>query len=316
MGGKVTLRKLAEELSVSPSTVLRALQGRGNVSSDLRRRIVQFAVRRRYKLPGHRTGHVAVIVAGMSMQGYLGMLILHLYNELTAAGFAPYIIAERETASLNEYMFDGLISTTWISGFEKKFPKDHILPMVSLNTRDNRLDNVYTVASDEIQGCTLGLTYLYRAGCRRIALLMRSAERNMTTYERINAFRQFCHDFNLPCEEPLVCKSFSRTILNSVFMKKPDAVFCATEGLALELYGYLRECGIRIPEDISVLGLETDHVSEFMVPGLTALRQDFQALAHESVKMLKQHINGEPVSENVRIPFQFIERESVRRPLS
>lgn len=315
MNRKVTLRKLAEELEVSPATVLRALAGHPSVLPDLRKRIVRLAAKRGYRLPGHRTGNVAIVFAGMPLHGYLGLVICYVHSELIQAGFHPYIIAESEMGSINEYMFDGLISTTWIAGFEKKFPKEHTLPMVSLNTLDNSLDNVHMVASDDARGMTQGLSYLYKAGCRRIAFLLGTVERNMGTNERMEAFQQFCCGYNLPGEELLFRKgqkcAFSE-VIQEILDAEVDAIFCASEGLALEVYSQLHKQGKRIPEDISVLGLESDGITEFLIPGLTALRQDFTALAKESVQMLKKLINGEQVTANIKVPFQFIERNSVR----
>ena len=161
-GRKVTLRSMAAELGVSQVTVMRALSGHPNVRPEVREKIAGLASRLGYRLPGRRTGNVAIVVQ-VDFPGYLALLLQKLCMELALQGLHAVILPEPEIDRLSDVMYDGIISTTWVSGFERKYPKSHALPLVSLNTMDNRMDNVYMVSSDESGGIMLGLQYLYDA---------------------------------------------------------------------------------------------------------------------------------------------------------
>lgn len=316
MSRKITLRTLAAELEVCPATVMRALSGHPSVRPELRQRIIRFAAERGYSLPSRRTGNIAVIIAGMNFQGYLGALLGPLYDELIARDLKPYLIPQTVAPHLADCMFDGLISTTWIPGLEKQYPKEHALPFVALNSMDNRLDNVFMVSSDETEGMNLVISYLFNMGHRRIAFLFSSPAENPSRSERIQAIRHGCMSYNLPCEEFLLVRtkdfSFDR-IIDRVLELQADALFMVSEGIALEVYALLHQRGIRIPEDLSVMGLECGDSISCFNPPLTVLRQDFEGLARESVMMLEKQIKGIPVVHNIRLPFQFIERASVRK---
>ncbi len=313
---KTTLRTLAADLKVCPATVMRALSGHPSVRPELRQRIIRFAAERGYSLPSHRTGNVAVIIAGMNFSGYLGALLGPLYDELIARELKPYLIPQSVAPHLADCMFDGLISTTWIPGLEKQYPKEHTLPFVALNSMDNRLDNIFMVSSDETAGMNLGISYLFNTGHRRIAFLFSSPAENPSRRERIQAIRHSCMSYNLPCEEFLLVRTqdFSLgRIADRMLELQADALFIVSEGIAAEIYALLHQRGIRIPEDLSIMGLECDDNAFCSNPPLTALRQDFAGLARESVMMLEKQIKGIPVVRNVRLPFQFTERASVRK---
>lgn len=294
---------------------MRALSGHPSVRPELRQRIIRFAAEQGYSLPSRRTGNIAVIIAGMCFQGYLPALLGPLYDELIARNLKPYLIPQTVAPHLADCMFDGLISTTWIPGLEKQYPREHSLPFVALNSMDNRLDNVFMVSSDETEGMNLGISYLYNMGHRRIAYLFSSPAENPGSRERVQAIRRCCVSYNLPCEDFLLIRTEKfpfEKIIDRVLELQADALFMISEGIASEIYSLLHRRGIRIPEDLSVMGLECGDAS-FCVPPLTALRQDFKGLARESVIMLEKQIKGIPMAHNIRLPFQFTERGSVRK---
>lgn len=316
-GRKVTLRSMAAELGVSQVTVMRALSGHPNVRPEVREKIVGLASKLGYRLPGRRTGNVAVVVKA-DFPGYLALLLEKLCMELSLQGLHAVILPEPDIDCLGDVMFDGIISTTWAPGFERKYPKNHALPLVSLNTMDNRMDNVYMVSSDESGGITLGLRYLYDAGCRRIFFPRPEAiAGNMCSVEREAAYRKFCLERGLDGEGLVVPISGDPELLSrvigDVLDSGIDGIFVPSEKFALPVLKALRELGVKIPEQISVMGLECDFASGFLSPALTTIRQDYEGLARESVAMLKKLMDGKPVTASVRLPYRLIERESVRK---
>ena len=100
-------------------------------------------------------------------------------------------------------------------------------------------------------------------------------------------------------------------------LKQPDvtAVFAANDQMALGLLMACREAGVRVPEDISVVGFDCMPESEFFAPPLTTVVQDFQAVGRTSIELLLRMIDhaGIPVSRSV-IPPALVVRASTAAP--
>ena len=119
MTKKISIKKLAEELNLAPSTVHRALSGHPNVSVDTRREVLRVSQMKGYTLPAHEKGSIAVIVPYLSFNGYLGCLLPCLETEFHRQGFRLMIVSEEDIAILGDHMFDGIISLVWNDSFGK-----------------------------------------------------------------------------------------------------------------------------------------------------------------------------------------------------
>lgn len=319
MKTRITLRKLALELDVAPSTVLRALSGQPRIRPDLRKKIVDLAAFHGYVLPNHCTGNIAVVTATETMRNYTSTMLQFLAKELHSQGFRTYILSEHDMGGFNDYIYDGIISITWACGIEKSFPETHYLPFVSVNSMDNPSENIFTVCSDEANGIMSGLQYLYDTGHRKIVFITSKPKGNRIISERIAAFQHFCELHAMDGKEigTLLCSEdiLGKELVRSVIETGADAVFYAWEGAGPALYHEFRKKGIRIPNDISVMGLEWPEINQYLDPPLTSMRQDFEGLAKEGVSMLRKIISGKRIRSGVKLPYTLIERESVKKRL-
>ncbi len=311
---KTTLRSLAAELGIAPATVLRALTDHPNVTQKLRRRIISQAQKHNYQLPEHYKKLVAIIIPGFSFEGYTGLLLSSLMKELSANHFHGEIISECDLEVLQDHVYAGVISIVWTAGLEKQWPEEHATPLVVLNAASNPREGIYQVTSDEKQGITLGLEHLYSKGRRRIAFVSSPLQSNLNAQKRVDAFHGFCRKKKISADsfhEEQTSQHKLYAIADNIIRKKADAVFVASETYAPELLFRLTRNGIRIPDDISMLALEYHAVSSFTCPPLTALTQDFDELARQSVRLLLRRIHHQPSPAEILVPYRFIERESI-----
>lgn len=72
--------------------------------------------------------------------------------------------------------------------------------------------------------------------------------------------------------------------------------------------------GLRIPQDLSVVGWEFAHVSQFLNPPLSTLALDRETICREAVDLLERLLRKEPGAEDLHLPFHYIDRESVAPP--
>ena len=94
----------------------------------------------------------------------------------------------------------------------------------------------------------------------------------------------------------------------------PTAIFCANDRMAIGVIHMLRQRGIRVPEDISIVGLDDIEVATFLDPPLTTIRQSFADLATRAVKTLLSILKGEwPDPAQVALEPVLVVRQSTTR---
>ena len=316
MSDIITIRKLANELSLAPVTVYRALSGHPNVRTATRRKVFKAAQSNGYLLPQWGNRSIAVIVPLFDFSGYLGYFLRCLEKEFHRRGFHLLLISKQDIDMLNDYMFIGIVSLVWNPGLEKLLPKKFAIPIIMLNAASNTLENIPQITSDP-HGIRLALDYLYGRGCRKIFFVSPRIEDNPGAVDRLAEFRCFCEKTGQNFKKlhlELDWSEFEEGI-QKILKTRPDACFCASETFAAELGRQLKSAGIRIPEDISLMGLEFEHANECFSPPITAIRQNFERMSEIAAESIYQAIDKKIPPACATVPFQLIERESVRNPL-
>ena len=315
MADKITIRKLAAELKMSPATVYRALSGFPNMRQETRRAVMKEAHRKGYQLPMHERHNIAVIVPSFSFAGYLECLLPCLENEFHRRGFRLELIPEPDIVLLGNHMFDGIVSLVWKKGLEKLLPQNFAIPILTINAASNTLENIPRIISDP-KGIRMALDYLYDRGCRKIFYFGTHTKNSPDAAERLEEFRQFClktgqdfEKFHLEHRNPEL-----EAELTFVLKAGPDACFCASEAFSVKVGQLLKAAGKRIPKDISLMGLEDSRANACFTPPITAIRQNFEQIATAAAENIAGKITAGIPMKGCRIPFTLIERESVRGP--
>jgi LacI family transcriptional regulator len=90
-----------------------------------------------------------------------------------------------------------------------------------------------------------------------------------------------------------------------------DAVFCASDEVAMGVINGLREKGLKVPEDVDVIGFDNIHAAEFYYPKLTTVAQPLYDMGSVGMRMLIKYINKKELDEkNYILPYEVIERDS------
>ena len=315
MADKITVRKLAAELGMAASTVHRALSGHPNVRTDTRRKVLRAAHKKGYRLPLRDKRNIAIIVPSFRFAGYLEGLLPCLETEFHRREFRLAVIPEADIAVLGDHMFDGIVSLVWQEGLEKSLPQNFAVPILMLNATSNTLENIPRIASDP-EGIRLALEYLHSRGCRKIFYVSTVTEDSLDAAERLAEFRQFCLKTGQDYESMHLETHWSEIEENMplILKARPDGCFCASETYASKIGQLLKAAGLRIPEDISLMGLEDSRGNASFTPPITAIRQNFERLAEVTAESMSGMLTAGTIPENCIVPFTLIERESVRKP--
>lgn len=285
---EITIYDIASELNVSPSTVSRALRDHFSIGEATKRKVIELAAERGYRPQlGKKMATIGVIVSHVN-QPLISSMISGIENVAYESGFSVIVTQSQNNVtnevarakSLYEARISGLIvslakETTDICHFKQFI--EHNIPVVFLERKPKGI-NSDTVIVDYFNAAYLATTHLVEQGCRRIAFIGDTAERNVHS-EKLNGYLRALNEQNLPANDQHVVVrdilgaeegySCATCLLN--LSNAPDAIFAANDTAAVGVIQYAKRKGVRIPEDLAVVGFNDDPVSLIIDPPLSTV---------------------------------------------
>jgi len=160
-------------------------------------------------------------------------------------------------------------------------------------------------------------------GCRRLAFI-RGPVSNFDADERYRAYTTLLEEYGIPFNPDLVeIGNFSagREAMEALWPRMlaaprdeadtaPWAVIAANDDMAIQAMGVLRSYGLRIPEDVVVVGFDDSLAAQNLDVPLTTVRQPTQAMGYRAVQMALHLLRGEPVEERAMVPAELVVRRS------
>jgi LacI family transcriptional regulator len=301
---------VARAAGVSQSTVSRALRGDPRVREETRRRVDEAAQRLGYvpnslasSLASRSTRTVAVIVSDLT-NPFFPSLLTPVYDELQLMGYRVVLLTERtdiptgqeSLQRLLDRSIDGVLVTTATLGSRVTGELQRRgLPMVLLNRYIDGLD-VDRVISDNHGGALAGGRHLLELGHRRVAVVRGSANTS-TSRDRHAGLTEALAEAGITLDPTLVREgTFShqsgyqhtRDLLR--LPDPPTAIVCGNDVVAFGALDAALSLGVRVPDDVSILGFDDIPMAAWEVFQLTTLRQPIGDMARAAVRMLAERI--------------------------
>jgi len=325
-----TLADVARLAGVSQMTASRALNGRPGVSRETRDEIARIASdigyvvnRTAQKLSGGRNGIIGIITPTLDTQ-FSSELILGAGRAARAAGceVLVYTLSDEDrrphhdVLDLVRQFSDGLLAI---------LPRESLcldslaranLPVVVIDQRGT-LNRFPSVSVDNYGGAQLAVEHLAELGHKRIAFVGGNE-----SIEGVRDRQRGYHDTlvrrGLPQDPELVVtgdlSQMTAFEVASGLLKLPDpptAIFAANDQSAFGVIAAVREAGLRVPKDISVIGFDDIPMAEQFHPALTTVRQPFQQMASSAVNTLLAQISGiDAASQRITFPAELVVRDS------
>lgn len=316
------LKDVAERAGVSVKTVSNVVNGYQHVRPDTRARVEEALAALEYQpnlsarnLRRGRTGLIALAVPELDIP-YFAELARHV---VAAAATREWTVLvdqtggsieqERMVASgIRDHLIDGLIfSPLALTGTDIARVSDRT-PMVLLGERVEHGPADH-VAIDNVAAARDATAHLAALGRRRIAAIgaQRTAE-GVTARLRLAGYRAALADAGLPFDDALVAparhwhRAEGAEAMRALLAAgpRPDAVFCFNDTLALGALRALHEAGLRVPDDVAVVGFDGIEDGRFCVPTLTTIEPDKAAIARIAVDLLAARLatsDGPPPQE-------------------
>lgn len=307
------LAKVAQRANVSGGTVSRVFNNSLLIPPETRSRVLSAARELGYRpRVGVRSKQIALVTEPPHktvMGGYVNTLTQYICYALSCMDAGITMVTEDRIDNLENCWFDGIIGIAWEERTIELLKRMKNIPIVWLS--DNHSAYFHTVYIDcEATGRMAG-KYLYGKGHRKVAVIH---EPDYTGLGRMRGLRNFFLEQGVPEEQ--ICDLSSLMPLHLAVKQVLDsgatALWVTGEDMrVIEVNWLLQElAGVRVPDDISLLGFENPGISEFQRPSLTTIISPLRQIAEKAVELVLGAQSGE--LQRVEMPLRLIERNSVR----
>lgn len=315
----VTLEVVARVAGVSPATVSRILNGTARVSDRKRTAVLDTIKRLNYRpnalargLAQGRTNSIGVLTQDIASPFY-GEALRGVEDALAGTGMIPLFASghwnlqdevERMEHLLSRRV-DGVIVLTGKLSDAQILDYANTVPIV-VTGRQLTGPNVISLSVDNVLGARMATQHLIDWGHTRIAHVAGPAE-HIDAMNRLQGYKLALEDAGIPFDPDLVAHADFHEpggvlAINQLLASRRSftAVFASNDQTAYGIQLALSRHGIRVPDDISVVGFDDLLVSSYMVPPLTTIKQPVNEMGAAAAKALVAMING--VSYDAHLP--------------
>lgn len=337
MTEKTTLQDIADRLRVSRTTVSLALRDHPRISGPTKSKIFSLAKRMGYEpdrvARSLATGHSSLIgvMVPDSTNVYYSEVIRGIEEAANLAGYSVVLangsydlaVEARRIQEMIQLRVAGVIAAP---AFRTEKPKlnefwnglrSSNFPLVLLN-RQLRPAIFHQVSADNLTGMQLAVEAVASLGHRRVAYLY-GKRRTVPANQRLAAFRSYArqHHFDgdrallVPCDiGPRGGYEACREIWSRV-KRKPTAIMTLSDAEAFGVLRFLKERGLQVPQDVSVMGFDGFELADYATTTLSTVATPMHEIGMQAVEILIHVLNKTFSPQSVILPVKLMLRESV-----
>lgn len=340
----ITIKEIARQLNMSPTTVSNVIHGKTKeVSPETIKRVQDFLEEVEYvpninaRNLAQNTSKIVGVVLKVRQDRYSHILTDPFVAEMLAgieevirkAGYFMMTYISDDIAEILNYVstwnVDGLILFCMLDDDAIRVRKRYHKPIACVDayiSEENESafgDQFINIALDDEICAYDGTSYMAEAGCHRVAFLADNMDG--VNKARFRGFKKALDAHGIEYSDrdyfPLrSTKHEMKTSMTSLVKKAKkygyDGVFCSSDLFAIH---FIRECfdqGLRVPEDISVVGVDDYEIAEIYRPALTTMHQDISRKGRLAAEALIRMLNGEKLERRqIVLKPELIVRESV-----
>ena len=336
MKERMDLESIARKAGVSRSTVSRVINDSPNVNEQTRQRVLAIIEQEDFHpnaaaraLVRRRTDILGVVIPTsanvfFSDNNYYPLILAGLGDAIRQLDYAMLMWLGEVTHSdqhlmrklSNPHLTDGLIFVS--------LPNDHPLyskldrlrqPYVMIDRPFSNLERSNYVSVDNVRAAEIATGHLIQLGRRRIAHIT-----GMMTisdaHDRLTGYKNALRAAGLPVDYRMIVESVFNyesgyRAMQVLLPHKPDGLFAANDTAAAGALQAICEAGLRVPEDISVVGFDDVDIAVKTTPPLTTIRQPVSAKGEAAARLLVDLINGRvSAPQHIILPTELIIRQS------
>jgi DNA-binding LacI/PurR family transcriptional regulator len=331
---QISIKDIARAARVSHPTVSRAIRHSPLVKPETAERIREIADRMGYRpnavaraLVTRKTGTIGVVVTTIA-DPFIGEVVSgieeaaneHGYSVILANSNADPAREINVVQSFQERHVDGiLVAASRVGALYVPMLNRLKVPIVLINNQHPE-EFVDSVMIDNVASSLRAVQYLIQLGHRRIAYMGDQYGLQSDT-ERFTGYREALHHANCPLSAELIVRADGKPEGGGFAMDKllslpvpPTAVFCYNDMSAIGALSRIRARGLRVPQDISLIGFDDLFIASYTDPPLTTVRQPKRAMGRIATEILLKLLDDPQYEANMKMKGELIVRESTAPP--
>ena len=311
---RVTIGDIARAAGVSAPTVSKVLNGRGDIAADTRQRIEALLEQRQYRRRAaarpRRVGLIDLVVKELD-SNWAMELVRGVDEVAQKAGIGVVLSAihgrstdaRRWLQTLEQRPSDGVVLVACdLAAHQRARLGELGVPLVVVDPIGDPDPELFSVGASNYAGGITATEHLLQLGHRRIAIVT-GPQDLACSRARLDGYRTALERAGITYDPALVRygdfehpAAFAHT--RELFSKDPapTAVFAGSDQQAFGSYDALRELGLRVPDDVSVIGFDDLVVCEWVSPRLTTIRQPMFEMAQLATQTLLLALEGSPLA--------------------
>ncbi|GAB2955352.1 LacI family DNA-binding transcriptional regulator [Hymenobacter coalescens] len=309
---QTTISDVAKVLGVAPSTVSRALNGHTDINTNTRSAILEVARQLDYQpnllaqsLKSSATHTIGVVIPDIE-RPFFATCVSGIQQVAAEAGYRVMICQSKESYEMEVSNVQALVASR-VDGLlichsrdTENFDhvKQHASKGVPIVHFDRVCDEVNSaqVVLDDWGGAFAVTEHLIQEGCRRIAILA-GPESLLISRQRLGGYLNALHHYKLPIDEALqVHSNFQPEAALAALdqwlalPEPPDAIFAINYRNAFDIIMALKQRGLRVPDDIAVVGYGDEFLAAMVEPGLTTVNLHPYRLGQQAARLFLEQV--------------------------
>jgi LacI family transcriptional regulator len=315
-----TLKEVAKLANVSTATVSNVINNTKHVSEDLKKKVYESMEALNYKpneiaksLKVKQSRLIGILISDIS-NSFISKVVKGIENTLSDKGYNVLLCStdsdvEKEKEYLNVLMgkrIDGLIiSSSGEGNHYDDLLKAHV-PLVFLNRCPEHLPS-NMVMTNNVKGAYMATEHLIKHGYKKIATIT-GPKQFSTGRDRYIGYKRALEDYAISYQDELVFEGdftiesgyeLTKKLIESEM--KTDAIFIANNSMSLGAYKYIKEQGLKIPQDIALYGFDDPEWADVVDPPLSGITQPaFELGVYAAQKMINVILGTCPETREVK----------------
>lgn len=322
-----TLKDVAEKSGVTVTTVSRMLNDRGYVSDKTKKKIKQAMKELNYQpnalaraLSLKKSDFIGLIVPSASHM-FFCKVIDYVEHYVSKNGY-KLLLCNSNLEPKKEIEYFNMLNANKVAGVIIASRTQNIDKNIAIDAPVISIDRIISptipsICSDNYQGGVLAAEHLIAKGCKKLVHISGSTNLNMDGNKRYYGFKEVCEKKGIPyvaidaTEEQFLAMHYE-TIINMIFDNHPDVdgIFTSNDIIAAQVIGICNKRGIKIPNQIKVVGYDNIDLCTLCSPTITTIHQSVKEICQYAVESIIFKTDNKTIPSSVAFPVTLIERET------
>ncbi|TYQ18433.1 UNVERIFIED_CONTAM: LacI family transcriptional regulator [Acetivibrio alkalicellulosi] len=340
----MTSGEIAKLCGVSRATVSRVINNDKNVKAETREMILSIIKENNYVpiAPARRLAGIASNVIGLfvidinisesttrvSKSTYFSQLVNFIIDQANNFGFQVLVSIVTSVKQLNEardlFISRMIFSGIFIGAFNENSQLDDMIisqyPTIIIDRQFKSMvenSNRLVINLDNFEGGYEATQFLIKLGHTRIGHISGDL-RKLSGIERYEGYKKALNDANLCFDTNIIregnfLEDSGYLLAHEILQENITAIFCANDGMAISAIKAIKERGLKVPDDISVIGFDNIVIGNYIMPSLTTVDAPLQDIARECIEALNYFCKNKHFIKNeIKIKTNLVIRESTK----